>query len=154
MVQMITAAVAPVVLVSAAAILLGSINTRYTSLSSQFRMLTAEHRDPGTAEKRRRHISVQISLFYWRINAVWISILFLSLSIVLFIASILVLFVEAQRRSADSIALWLIGIGLVCMALSLVLEVAEIVFGRRTLCAEMADVSPDGPGPIDSSCVK
>src|SRR5207249_1582265 len=67
----IAAAVTPVVMISANAILVSSIGSKHQAMSDRVRALTAEWRDPGTPLERRRSIRAQVLLFQDRLN--WIS---------------------------------------------------------------------------------
>ena len=136
LVTLISATVAPVVLVSSAAILLGAVSARYNAVASQFRVLAAEFRQPGLDPERKRVVQKQLALFDTRINAAWLSSMLLSCAIVLFLISMLELFLETHYTGAASFALWPILGGLVCVTLSLVADVVEIAYGRRTLHIE------------------
>src|SRR5580693_9179236 len=67
----IAAAVTPVVMISANAILIGSISSKHQAMSDRVRSLTAEWRSPGTSAARRDSIRAQVQMFTLRIA--WIS---------------------------------------------------------------------------------
>src|SRR5579863_2741899 len=67
----IAAAVTPVVMISANAILIGSISSKHQAMSDRLRILTAEWRSRGTSAPRRGSIQAQVQIFTLRIA--WIS---------------------------------------------------------------------------------
>ena len=67
----IAAAVTPVVMISANAILIGAISSKHQAMSDRLRTLAAEWRSPGTSGARRESIRSQIHLFTLRID--WIA---------------------------------------------------------------------------------
>src|SRR5271165_5729462 len=68
--QLITAAITPVAMISAAAIIIGGIGSKHQSLSDRVRSLTAEFRETATSEERRASIRQQMLWFERRINHV------------------------------------------------------------------------------------
>ena len=67
----IAAAVTPVVMISANAILISAISSKHEAMSDRVRSLTAEWRSPATGAARRDSIRAQVRLFSRRIA--WIS---------------------------------------------------------------------------------
>src|SRR5580692_5704808 len=67
----IAAAVTPVVMISANAILIGAISSKHQAMSDRLRVLSAEWRSPDTGAARRDSIRAQVQLFTLRIA--WIS---------------------------------------------------------------------------------
>src|SRR5579863_9909466 len=59
----IAAAVTPVVMISANAILIGTISAKHQAMSDRLRSLTAEWRSSGTSVARRDSILAQVKLF-------------------------------------------------------------------------------------------
>jgi hypothetical protein len=68
--QVLAAAVTPIVLVSATAILISGSNSRYISISDRMRALAHEYRDPNCMEQRRITISREMLTFQYRIHLV------------------------------------------------------------------------------------
>jgi hypothetical protein len=68
--QVLAAAVTPVVLVSATAILIGVTNSRYISISDRMRMLTVEYRDKAHDAHRREVIAREMVIFRLRVRLV------------------------------------------------------------------------------------
>ena len=66
--QSLTAAVAPIVLVSAAGLLFNGIQTKNLHISDRIRTLQAEVRNPSTTEERRQVLGVQLTYFARRIR--------------------------------------------------------------------------------------
>ena len=67
----IGAAVTPVVMISANAILVGAISSKHQGMADRMRALTAEWRLPGTTPERHAAIREQIIVFEARMR--WIS---------------------------------------------------------------------------------
>src|ERR1700722_934647 len=67
----IAAAVTPVVMISANAILIGAISSKHQAMSDRLRTLSAEWRSPDASAARRDSIRAQVQLFALRIA--WIS---------------------------------------------------------------------------------
>src|SRR5580658_1169423 len=67
----IAAAVTPVVMISANAILISAISSKHQAMSDRLRTLAAEWRGPGVSGPRRDSIRAQVRLFTQRIA--WIS---------------------------------------------------------------------------------
>src|ERR1700724_2552437 len=67
----IAAAVTPVVMISANAILIGAISSKHQAMSDRLRTLSAEWRSPAATAARRDSIRAQVQLFTLRIA--WIS---------------------------------------------------------------------------------
>lgn len=138
--SLISAAVAPVVLISAVAILFSGLTAKHSHLADQIRQLTTEFRHEGTCSDRRRAIKHQLRLFERRINCLWVANSCLSLAILSFVVT--VLFVVASQRTAQ---LGLFGIaamltGLIFLIVALSFETFEIALGRASLVLETHDI--------------
>src|SRR5436309_10350926 len=66
----ISAAVTPIVMISAAAALILGLNQKHNSLSERLRQLMAEFRTPQTTAERRANIWEQVILFRLRFRYV------------------------------------------------------------------------------------
>ena len=67
----ISAAITPVVMISANAILIGAISSKHQSMSDRLRALTAEWRNEATPVVRRDAIAGQVRLFNQRLR--WVT---------------------------------------------------------------------------------
>ena len=148
--QLISAAVTPVVMISACAALILGINNKHTALSDRIRSFTAECRHPDTASERRQQLLEEIHLFYIRFRLTWYAMALLYSAVGAFTLMILVI-VLAQRHSftndAGTLSLFLLGILLMVAASAL--EVFEVSFSNRSLCVELRDVCPPTPRKPD-----
>ena len=153
---LISAAVAPVVLISAVAIFFSALTSKHSHLADQIRQLTAEFRRADTSDARRLAIERQMSIFERRMDALWISTLLLSLSLLSFVCTIL--FVIGSQRTAGlgilGIASMLCGLGF--LLTGVVAELMEIALARASLRCEIVDVDAtihcEGCGaPVTSS---
>jgi hypothetical protein len=87
----IAAAVTPVVMISANAILISTISAKHQAMSDRVRALTGEWRDPGTSAARRTAISAQVRMFAGRITWISRSHVILYVATVFFLAMVLVI---------------------------------------------------------------
>ena len=137
---LISAAVAPVVLISAVAIFFSALTSKHSHLADQVRQLTAEFRKPDVEKERQLSIGRQLGIFEKRMNALWISTALLSMSLLCFVATIL--FVIASQRTSN------MGyFGIACMVFGLIFllggalaEMIEIGLAHASLTCEVADV--------------
>jgi hypothetical protein len=89
--QLITAAVTPVVMVSVAAVLILGINSKHQSIADRIRNLTGEFRSPGTRAERQEEISRQMLLFQRRVFYAGTAQLLLYFAIALFLATVILI---------------------------------------------------------------
>lgn len=71
--DIVAAAVTPAVMVSATAILISGVNSKHQALADRLRLLTAEFRNPLTADARRQNVLAQMKLFRRRLKYVTLS---------------------------------------------------------------------------------
>ncbi len=131
----IAAAVTPVVMISANAILIGAISAKHQAMSDRVRGLTAEWRAEGSADIRRNEIRQQVELFEHRI--LWLgrahSLLYCATA--LFIAMVL-----AIAMQFESLSLPLLVTGMAVTMIAIVLELIDLGKARTTLRIEIRDV--------------
>lgn len=139
--QILTSAVTPVVLVSATAVLISGVNSRHISISDRMRSLSKEYRDAPTTEERRGTIQQQMHMFYKRIHFVSWAIRSLYAAAWCFVAEVLIISATLWRDSlvAATVPLFLVGIGLLMLALAL--QLIELHEANRTLVIEVHDVT-------------
>ncbi|HEX4170285.1 MAG TPA: DUF2721 domain-containing protein, partial [Bryobacteraceae bacterium] len=111
-IQVLTAAVTPVVLVSATAILISGTNSRYISISDRMRALAHEYRDPNCIQQRRITISHELLIFQHRIHLVSWAVRTLYMAVGAFIVDALIISATLWRHmlAAATLPLFLIGI--------------------------------------------
>lgn len=135
-IETISAAVTPVVLVSASALLVVGVGSKHQNMSDRVRNLAAEWRSPNTGA-RRASIERQLLLLRRRIRFSAFAHRALYISILTFLAMALLLLFDAAAVVAILI-LFIIGIALVVAAVAC--EIVELSLARRTLDDEVADI--------------
>jgi hypothetical protein len=136
----IAAAVTPVVMISANAILISTISSKHQAMSDRVRALTAEWRAPGTSAARRGAISAQVRVFAGRITWISRAHVILYVATVFFLAMVLVIALTPviQMWADFSVPLLLGGVSL--MLIAIVLELLDLRKARASIEAEIADV--------------
>ena len=142
--QSLTAAVAPIVLVSAAGLLFNGIQTKNLHISDRIRTLQAEVRNPSTTEERRQVLGVQLTYFARRIRLSQRALELLYIAILCFVLTSLMLavttFIPPWMVSVIVTTLFALGVGLLIVAL--VLEFVEMRLGLRTIQIEVTRRPP------------
>ena len=135
----ITAAVTPVVMISANAILIGAINSKHQSMSDRLRALTAEWRHPATSSERRAVITFQLRLFDERLRWVTWSHIVLYVATACFIAMVIAIAVSPALQSVSGASLGLLIAGVALMFVGIVLELLDLAKARTTVGLEIRD---------------
>jgi hypothetical protein len=131
----IAAAVTPVVMISANAILIGSISSKHQAMSDRLRILTAEWRSPGASADRRDSIRAQVQLFTLRIA--WIS----RAHFLLYVATACFLtMVLGIALSLPLLSLPLLLAGVILMLMAILLELLDLRKARATIEMESGDM--------------
>ncbi len=137
--QSLTAAVAPVVLVSAAGLLFNGMQTKNLHISDRIRALNGELRSSATSDERRRQVTDQLVFFDRRIRLSHRALELLYVAILCFVLTSLLLtatlWVAAMLLMLSVTALFVAGVVLLITAL--VLEFAEMRLGLRTIDIEV-----------------
>ena len=136
----ITAAVTPVVMISANAILIGSISAKHQAMSDRVRMLTAEWRGPGVSASRREAIDRQVRLFSDRIAWVRRAHFLLYVATACFIAMVMVIAIAPLTRTGTALSLPLLLSGVFLMLIAIVFELLDLKMARATLEIDSNDV--------------
>lgn len=138
--NLISVAVAPVVLITATAILLSGYTGKYTNIADRLREMAAEYRLADTSGERRVNLKAQMRLFHQRVSAMWAASALLSVGLLAFLGTVLsVIFDNRQVRLGWLGAACLI-FGLICMAGAVLLELYEIRLARLTIAGELSDI--------------
>jgi hypothetical protein len=141
--NLISVAVAPVVLISAAAILLSGYSNKYGNIADRLRALATEYRRPETTPLRRDVIRGQLILFHRRIAAVWATSALLTLSLVAFVGTVLsVIFAQGRSKLGIAGADCLV-IGVVLVGAAVLTDLYEIHLARLTIAGELSDILQD-----------
>ena len=141
----IAAAVTPVVMISANAILIGSISSKHQAMSDRLRILTAEWRSPGTSAARRDSIRAQVHLFTLRIAWISRAHVLLYVATACFLAMVLAIALSLQLLSLPL----LLG-GVILMLMAIVLELLDLRKARATIEIESREVTACTPGSAAS----
>ena len=139
--EVLTAAVTPVVLVSATAILISGINSRYISISDRMRALAHEYRDPNCVEQRRGTIARELLAFQHRIQLVSWAVRALYTAVGAFITDALLIGATLWREMLAPATLPLFLFGIVLMMLAIVCQLLELQSSDRTLSIEIGDIA-------------
>ncbi len=138
--QLITAAVTPVVMISAAATLILGINSKHQSMADRLRVLASEFRQAHTSDVRRASISQQMRIFERRIHYSATAHRILYLAIVVFLLTILTVVLAPAGAVWTPAAYVLFVGGTVLILAAVVFEFIELWWTNRTLQLEMSDV--------------
>jgi len=136
----IAAAVTPVVMISANAILIGTISSKHQAMSERLRSLTAEWRSPGTSVARRDAIHAQVEIFNARIKWISRAHYILYLATCFFIAMVMVIALAPVLQTWSDYSLPLLLIGVLLMLVAIVLELLDLGMAGLTIKLESADV--------------
>ena len=131
----IAAAVTPVVMISANAILIGSISSKHQAMSDRLRILTAEWRSPGASADRRDSIRAQVQLFTLRIAWISRAHFLLYVATACFLAMVL-----GIALSLPLLSLPLLLVGVILMLMAILLELLDLRKARATIELERGDL--------------
>jgi hypothetical protein len=141
--QVLAAAVTPVVLVSATAILISGINSRYISIADKMRALSQEFRSKEVQAERQSAIAAQMIVFTRRITLVAWSVRALYTAVCFFIAMVMVISATSWRRTLESTTLPLFAMGIFLVLSAIILELVELHLSNRTIALEVRDITAD-----------
>ena len=141
--QVLAAAVTPVVLVSATAILVSGVNARYISIADKMRSLAQEFRLAGCPQGRRIGIIKQINIFRSRIELVAWAVRFLYTAIGFFTAVAMVISATLWRKTLEGVTLPLFAAGICLILSAIVCQLLELHLSNRTITLEISDVTAD-----------
>jgi hypothetical protein len=142
--QVLAAAVTPVVLVSATAILISGSNSRYISISDRMRALAHEYRDANCEEQRRITISRQMLTFEYRIHLVSWAVRALYTAVGAFITDALIISATLWRHMLAAATLPLFLLGILLIVLAIVCQLLELQSSNRTISLEISDIVEAG----------
>jgi Protein of unknown function (DUF2721) len=152
--SVITSAVAPIVMVSAAGLLFMGLQSKNMQLADRIRALTAEYRaSPATAAEleRRQHIVDQLRLFERRIRLSQRALELIYLAIVCFVTTSLLLpavtWLSGRVQAVTVAGIFVLGVILLLCAL--IVEFMEMRIGLQTIRIEIDDAlrAPGGRRP-------
>jgi predicted phage tail protein len=141
--QVLAAAVTPVVLVSATAILVSGVNSRYISIADKMRSLAQEFRHESCTAERRSDIAAQIRIFNSRIELVAWAVRVLYMSIGCFTAVAMVISATLWKKTLEAITLPLFAMGIAMILAAIVCQLLELHLSNRTIALEVQDITAD-----------
>ena len=141
--QVVAAAVTPVVLVSATAILISGVNSRYISISDKMRGLSQEFRTLDLAAPRRAAIAAQMVIFRHRIALVAWAVRVLYVAVICFVAMAMVIGATQWRKTLESVTLPMFGLGIFLILTAIICQLLELQLSIRTIALEIRDVTAD-----------
>jgi hypothetical protein len=136
----IAAAVTPVVMISANAILIGAISAKHQAMSDRLRILAAEWRSREASAARRDSIRFQVELFSARIAWISRAHFLLYVATACFLAMVL-----AIALSLEPVTLPLLLGGVILMLAAIFLELLDLRKARATIEVESREVM-EAPG--------
>ncbi len=131
--KLVTTAVTPAVMISATAILIGSVSSKHQSMSDRVRALTAEYRVIGTTEDRLANIRTQLPLFQRRLRFTLSAHVLLFFAVACFIGTVIL----TCLMRIDSI-LFSFSAGVLLLLIAVVCEILELRLAGRTMALEVA----------------
>lgn len=141
----LAAAVTPVVLVSATAILISGVNSRYIAIADRMRALTHEFREPGCTPVRRGMIAREMVGFLRRIRLVSWAERALYTSVACFVVVAMIISATSWRQTliGATLPFFVLGIGLVLAAI--VCQLLELQLSNQTIAIEVSDIADEKP---------
>jgi hypothetical protein len=139
----IAAAVTPVVMISANAILIGAISSKHQAMSDRLRTLTSEWRSAGASAARRDSIRAQVLLFTLRIAWISRAHFLLYVATACFLAMVMVIAltpVITGWPALDLLSLPLLLGGVFLMLTAIFLELLDLRKARATIEIESHDL--------------
>jgi hypothetical protein len=143
--QVLAAAVTPVVLVSAAAILISGVNARYIAIADRMRSLAQEYREKTCDPRRREIIARQMATFQLRVRLVSWAERMLYLSVACFTSVALMISTELGKSLLERTSLPIFAMGIALIVIAIVLQLLELQFSNRTLRVETEDIAAVRP---------
>ena len=139
-VQILTASIAPVIVISGVGLLLLSISNRYGRAIDRVRSLAREMSESDPESARRRHLTEQLHLTDDRAHILKRSMLYASVCIFFVSLTILSLFAEQLLGlERDFLALPCFALCLVCLVVSIYFSIRDITVSLAALELEVSE---------------
>src|SRR5579862_9526902 len=129
--KVVATAVTPVVMVSATAILVSGVNSRYISISDRVRSLAREYREADTSGDRRATIRRQMPIFHRRLHLVSWAARLLYAAAGCFVAVALLISMSVSRPVLLRTTLGMFLTGLLLISVAIVLQLLELQQSNR-----------------------
>lgn len=137
---LINAAVTPVVMISACAVLIMGIGSKHAGLSDRARALAAEYRTTQADSGRRFALRRQLRMFLRRAALAWLAHCLLYLAATAFSANVLVTLLALRRPAWGGPTIGLFVLGTLLLVPALILELIELLLAQATLRWDTEDV--------------
>jgi hypothetical protein len=137
----IAAAVTPVVMISANAILISAISSKHQGMSDRLRTLTNEWRSADTSAARRDSIRAQVRLFALRIAWISRAHFLLYVATACFLAMVLVIALTPDWPVIEWLSLPLLLAGVFLMLTAIFLELLDLRKAQATIEWESREAS-------------
>ena len=137
--QVLAAAVTPVVMVSATAILISGVNSRYISISDRMRSLSHEYRDTTLSAERRDIIRRQMAIFRRRIALVSWAVRALYAATGCLVSITLLISTTLWRQILVWITLPLFLVAIFLIVIAIICQLLELQASNRTIFLETSD---------------
>jgi Na+/melibiose symporter-like transporter len=139
-VQILTASIAPVIVISGVGLLLLSITNRYGRAIDRARLLARDLSESDSESARRRQLSEQLRLTNERAHVLRSSMLYASTSIFFVSLTVLSLFAEQLLQlQRDFIALPFFALCLISLVVSMYYSIRDITVSLAALELEVSD---------------
>jgi Protein of unknown function (DUF2721) len=143
--QVLAAGVTPVVLVSATAILISGVNSRYISIADRMRTLAQEYRQQSCTAARRMTIAHEMIAFKRRVSLVAWAERALYSAVGCFITMALLISATLWRSMLGFATLPLFFVGGLLILAAIVLQLLELQTSNRTIGMETRDITGEPP---------
>ncbi len=140
--RVLASAVTPVVLVSAGAILVSAVNSRYIAISDRMRALAQEYRDKSSDPQRCEVIAREMVTFKLRVRLVSWAELMLYAAVGCFTSVALFISTTFWRSELVPVSLPIFTVGIILIMVAIVLQLVELQHANRTLMLDTSDVVP------------
>jgi hypothetical protein len=137
---LISAAVTPVVMISACAILITGVGTKHAGLSDRVRALTAEMRSLPPESGRRPLVRDQLRMFMRRTSLAWIAHCLLYLAALVFSTTVLAALLAISQHGWGRQTVSLFVLGTVLLVAAMIAELGELLLAQSTLRSEVEDL--------------
>ncbi|HEY3354684.1 MAG TPA: DUF2721 domain-containing protein [Polyangia bacterium] len=138
LVRVMSASLAPVIVISGVGLLLLSMTNRYGRVIDRARLLAREVESAGPAGAAR-HLEEQLAVVWRRAKVLRVAIVLGALSILLVAITVLAIFAEGLAGTGrDRVAGWVFGLALVALVGSMVTFILDVTLSLRALKLEIS----------------
>jgi hypothetical protein len=136
---------APVVLVTASAVLLATLASKHTTAGALLRELTAEWRHAETPPTRRACVRAQVMIFARRVRLLWIATVCLYVAVTCFLVTTLEVMLSPYASKLALLGIVTLPLGIILVLAGVFLQLEEVRLSRHSLAAEICDVAENSP---------